>query len=514
MKRVADTLHRIESRLHTALQWLQLHLFAWQQAMRHLTGRRVWGLITVLLCLTALDGLIFGSSIQTVVDREGWVRHTLVVQQRIDDLTIATTEAVSTQRGYLLTGDVSYLPPNAQAIQMIAPDIAQIRQLTSDNAGQERSLAALQPLITAKITEVQQSIALRQAGNMTGAMQLVAQNQAQHLTEHIQQGLHSMRATENALLGQRDAAAQSALLAAITSFVVGLLVLVGFFFVAGRLIQIYLRQRERLAAERLVQLQEEQNLHRVAQEALSQRDQLFGIAAHELKNPLTALTASAQMAQRLLAREEVRNPRLEKLLASQTQQARRMVSLVEGMLDTSRIVNGVFTLEANPLDLADLVQRVVDEVRPTTAIHTITFTKPAELVWVQGDAARLSQVIHNLLQNAIKYSPDGGVITVVLAAEDDAVRLTVRDQGIGIPTEALPHIFELTYRATNVQQHSVKGMGVGLFVTRQIAQLHGGDVSVTSVEGVGSEFCVRLPYRVPAPVESATDPPIARAISS
>lgn len=515
MKRMAKALHVIENRLRVGLfaaqQWLHLRLFAGLQAMRHLTGRRVWMLVTVFLCLTALNGLIFADSIQTVVERESWVRHTLMVQQRIDDLTIAVTEAVSTQRGYLLTGNTYYLAPNAQAVQMITPDIAQIRQLASDNPAQQRALAALQPIITTKIAEVQQTIALRQAGNVTGAMQMVAQNQAQHVTERIQQGLHSMRVTENALLVQRDAAAQSAVVAAITSFVVGLLVLVGFFIVAGRLTQIYLRQRERLSAARLAQLREERHLHQVAEEALSQRDQLFGIAAHELKNPLTALTASAQMAQRLLAREQVQNPRLAKLLESQTQQAKRMVSLVEGMLDTSRIINGVFTLATEPLDVTGLVRQVVDEVRPTTTIHTITVTAPTGPVWVQGDAARLSQVLHNLLQNAIKYSPDGGDIAVTLNVAENTATLAVRDQGIGIPAAALPHIFELSYRATNVQRHSVKGMGVGLFVTRQIVQLHGGDVGVVSEEGVGSTFSVALPLLAPAPVapQSSTVQPVS-----
>jgi signal transduction histidine kinase len=518
MKRMVNVLHGIEDRLrpwlHAILQAVQMRLVTLLQWLRHLTGRRVWGLVTVLLCLSAFNGLFFASNIQTVMDREGWVRHTLTVQGRIDDLTIAITQAVATQRAYLLTGDTTYLPPNATSVQMIPADITQVRQLTSDNVDQQRALAALQPLITAKLAEVQQTIALRQAGNASGALQVVVQNEALHLTQRIQQGLRSMRGTENILLRQRDAAAQSALAEAITAFVVGLLVLIGFFIAAGRLTQIYLRQRERLAAERLTQLEEEQRLRQTAQDALSQRDQLFGIAAHELKNPLTALTTTAQMAQRLLAREPVQNPRLAALLASQTQQARRMSSLVEGMLDTSRIVNGVFTLDKKPVNIAELVQEVLNEVQPTTTIHTLQFAKPREPLWVQGDAARLGQILHNLLQNAIRYSPDGGTIVISLTTQEDAVILAVRDQGIGIPAEALPHIFDLAYRATNVRRYSVQGMGVGLYVTQQIAQLHGGDVRVRSTEGEGSEFCVTLPCLIPAPVANLPMSPTTHALPS
>ena len=119
---------------------------------------------------------------------------------------------------------------------------------------------------------------------------------------------------------------------------------------------------------------------------------------------------------------------------------------------------------------------------------------PEPLVLI-GDDVRLEQVLQNLIQNAFKYSPAGGVVRVWLERKGDAGCIYVRDQGIGIPAAALPNLFQRFYRAPNVEDHQINGMGIGLFVVKEIVQLHGGTISVESQEGVGSTFTVCLPLR-------------------
>jgi methyl-accepting chemotaxis protein len=134
------------------------HLGRW---IRHRDSRSVWGIITVLICLVLLDGLVFGLSMSTLVTRETWVRHSLTVQKRIDDLTASLAMAETGQRGYLLTGNDSYLQPYTQALPRIQRDMHDLQFLTPDNLSQQHVLVTLRPLIAAKLAELQQTIALR-----------------------------------------------------------------------------------------------------------------------------------------------------------------------------------------------------------------------------------------------------------------------------------------------------------------------------------------------------------------
>lgn len=112
---------------------------------------------------------------------------------------------------------------------------------------------------------------------------------------------------------------------------------------------------------------------------------------------------------------------------------------------------------------------------------------------VQGDELRLEQVLQNLIQNAVKYSPNGGDVVIELDTSGQTARISVRDQGIGVPHAAIPHLFTRFYRAENANPKHISGMGIGLYVVREIVQLHGGVVHVKSEEGQGSEFTVELP---------------------
>jgi signal transduction histidine kinase len=146
----------------------------------------------------------------------------------------------------------------------------------------------------------------------------------------------------------------------------------------------------------------------------------------------------------------------------------------------------------------ELVGRVVDEVRPDLDRHTLVYEHGVDRMLVNGDPLRLEQVILNLVNNAVKYSPAGGVVTVRVERQAEAVLLSVCDEGLGIPAEALPQLFQRFYRADNVAAHHISGMGIGLYVVREIVTKHGGSVDVISSEGVGSTFTVRLPLATSA----------------
>jgi PAS domain S-box-containing protein len=232
----------------------------------------------------------------------------------------------------------------------------------------------------------------------------------------------------------------------------------------------------------------------IAEGALMLRDQFLTVASHELKTPLTALLGHTQLMQRRLAREEKLSERDRRTTQLIVEQADRLSRLITTMLDVSRLQSGEMQVEVGPCDLRGVVTQAIREIVPALGRHPIELREGDAPLPVAGDPLRLGQVIYSLLGNAAKYSPEGSPIRVELTRDGDSAVLVVADQGIGIPAEAMPHIFGRFYRAANADANKgISGMGVGLYVVREIVIRHGGSVEVVSEEGIGSTFTVRLP---------------------
>ncbi len=230
-----------------------------------------------------------------------------------------------------------------------------------------------------------------------------------------------------------------------------------------------------------------------AEAAVALRDQFLSIAAHELRTPLTSIIGYLGLLQRRLTRAGNPDLRTGEILTLLTSQAQRLSRLIDTLLDVARINMGHLHLDRAPLDLGVLVQQVVDEVRMTAARRAIAVTLPGAACVVLGDRLRLEQVVVNLVQNALKYSPNGGDISVDVGCAPDHAWMQVRDQGLGIPASALPHLFERFYRVPHGAAGAMPGMGLGLAVVRELVTLHGGTITVESTEGQGSTFTVTLP---------------------
>ena len=230
-----------------------------------------------------------------------------------------------------------------------------------------------------------------------------------------------------------------------------------------------------------------------AQEAVRMRDTFLSVAAHELKTPLTSLLGNAQLMLRRADREGTMHERDRRNVQLITEQARRLNQMILALLDISRIEMGHLTIDRTPVDVGALARRVVDEIQPTLIDHSVICVAPGTAVIVEGDEVRLEQVLQNLISNAIKYSLNGGTVHVDVVRQAGQVYISVTDQGIGIPKAAIPNLFRRFYRASNVDAQHISGMGIGLFVVKEIVTLHGGEVAVESTEGQGSTFTVRLP---------------------
>ena len=219
------------------------------------------------------------------------------------------------------------------------------------------------------------------------------------------------------------------------------------------------------------------------------QEQFLALASHELRTPLTPLRGYLQMLSRLFHAEE-QDGRVRRYLTQAQEQLQRLQRLVDDLLDVSRLSEGKLSLRFVPVDLAPLVRDLVEAVQATGGIQMQVQAGEGALM-VRGDTTRLEQILLNLLNNAAKYAPNGGRIDVRLHAEDGMAVLEVGDYGPGIALAALPHIFERFYRADG--SSGQQGLGVGLFITRELVQAHGGEIAVDSTPGEGATFTVRLP---------------------
>lgn len=254
-------------------------------------------------------------------------------------------------------------------------------------------------------------------------------------------------------------------------------------------------ERERLLAR-------EQAARTEAEGLLRARDALVSFASHDLRTPLTVLEGHAQMLDRLVARDRLTAEALTAGLAGILAASKTMEALIEELMDVVRLQAGQqLELHAQPTDLVALAQRVATQQQRTTDRHVITVTSDLAALVGDWDPLRMERVLGNLISNAVKYSPEGGAVTITLVQrrrQDGMwVELAVQDQGIGIPDEDLPHLFTRFHRAANVTG-SIAGSGIGLAGAKHVIEQHGGSLTVESGEGVGSTFTIYLPLVAPA----------------
>jgi two-component system CheB/CheR fusion protein len=252
--------------------------------------------------------------------------------------------------------------------------------------------------------------------------------------------------------------------------------------------------RKRLERDEQRLLARERSARTEAEAAVHLRNMFLATVTHDLKQPLTTIKARAELIDEIIS--ELGNSEVVQLIRGWSQRisesATGMASALRELLDVSQLQLGQpLALERAPVDLAELTRRVAAEV-PVSEHAPIQVRTPTEPVVGEWDEQRLERVLHNLLGNALKYSPNGGQITLTVSREGEWTVLEVSDEGIGIPASDLGNLFQWFKRGSNVDGVA-PGTGLGLAGVRQIVEQHGGSVDVVSQEGKGSTFIVRLP---------------------
>ncbi len=229
------------------------------------------------------------------------------------------------------------------------------------------------------------------------------------------------------------------------------------------------------------------------------KDDFLAMASHELRTPLTTIKGYAQYLQRQLGTSE--NKKTNLAVTTINQQVERMSGLVDMLLDVSRIQSGKVELQTESVEMNKFVVDLAERLQITSPKHQLNVKLANFPVWVKIDVERIEQVANNLVNNAIKYSPNAFELNISVEADEADALFSVTDYGMGIPHEELPKIFDRFYRSPLVKNSTMQGLGLGLYISSQIVQVSGGEITVKSILGEGSTFTVCLP-RVAAPREA------------
>jgi len=484
-----------------------------------LSNRWLLPLSLLAAALILGNSLLSYGNLQLLRDNDVSVSHTESVRAELNRLLVSLDDAETGQRGYLLTGDAAYLRPYTTARARIGAELANLAALTRDNPTQRRNLGRLIPLTRAKLAELEQTVALRRQGRQAEALRIVRTNTGQRSMDEIRGVVAAMSGEEDALLAGRTAEARASARTATVTLALATLADLALLALATVFIGRGLAERARAAAERGRVLEQEAELLRAANQRM---DEFLSIVTHELRSPLTSAKGNVQLAARRVQSAAKRLDALAQahvdgrasdatdsdlaglfagiadLLARTDWVVTQMTRLVADLLDAARAGAGRLEIAREEADLAAIVASVVEEQRRAWPTRTILLDIEAELVPVEIDPVRVTQVLTNYIANACKYSDPARPVAVALRREGAEAWVRVRDEGVGLTPEQQQRVWDRFHRVADVAvlHHtggSGGGLGLGLYISRQLIEGQGGRVGVESAPGEGSTFWFTLP---------------------
>ena len=439
--------------------------------------RRAWAPWAAILAAATLLALIVVNlmTIAGINSARPLIADTRAVQALLTRTRASLVDAETAQRGFLLLGDAAYLEPLENARRSLPAGLAELRALSASDPSQEGRIAELEALAAAKMAEIRRTVDLFQGGQPGAALAIVRTNRGKSLMDDVRRRIDDFRADEDRRLQERISSARHRLRTAMwidAGAALGL-VLLGFMLYA---INRDIARREVLEA--------------ALRESATFREQFVGILGHDLQNPLNAVSMAADLLVRRGGLPDDQSATVARIVSS----AARMRRMVDQLLDLTRArLAGGIPVEPRPgTDLADVAGSVVEELRIAHPEAQLTLEVSGH-VSGEWDADRIAQMVSNLVANAIQHGA-GSPIDVQVRNGGGSATVEVHNGGSPIPPGVLPTIFDPFRRAQGAAARA-HGLGLGLFITREIVLAHGGTIDAVSSDPSGTTFRVTLPSR-------------------
>jgi signal transduction histidine kinase len=477
--------------------------------------------VLALLVAVAFGILVF--AVTTLDDATKRERHTRAVSARTLQLEKLVLDLDTGLRGFVLTGRRDLLTPWTTAHMALPGKLRAFRHLTSTAADERRRAGALVTAINQYVRDYAELVVeIAQENPAVGRQGLVRQEGARQLAT-VRDHFANFLSTENALSAARTSAAKhrsdEAIAAAVIGLIASALLITGFGFYLTRsiarpvrevaagaaslaggdlatrleprgvgevedLTNAFNRMAERLEAGR----RELEHQNERLRESERAKSELVSVVAHELRTPLASVLGFTSV---LLHRDVTDEQRREYLNIIEAQ-ARRLGALVNDFLDVQRLEEGKLSIAKELVDIGTVVREQTELFAGQSSKHLLDVSLPQTPLPVRGDSNRLAQVVANLLSNAIKYSPRGGIVRVAGKQNHDVVRVSIQDEGVGIPPELQREIFGKFVRG-HATAEGIEGSGLGLAISRSLVEAHGGSIDFESTKGRGSTFWFELP---------------------
>jgi signal transduction histidine kinase len=478
------------------------------------------GLVGALVASVFVVMLLAVSALREAERREARSRDVTVATLALEKLVLDMQAGV---RGFAITGDKRFKSPMTTANRELPQALEELKRLVADSPSQRRRVRQLGKEIRDYRDVYALPIVNIAETNRAAANTSAAINEDKVWVDSIRGKFNTLLEVEKRLAASSEESADHRWTAALVLGIGGLFALAAAMLAFGvylarsiarpvrevaaaasRLADGHLEERlheggpgevgELTRAFNSMAEKLERNRHELEQqneqlrESERMKSELVSIVSHELRTPLASVLGFTSL---LLTRdfdEETRHRYLGIIDA----QARRLGSLIDDFLDARRLEQGRLELGRDRVELGPLLREQAELFHGQSERHRLTLEIPSKPLAVRGDRDRLAQVIGNLLSNAIKYSPEGGVVELVGEDDDGTVRVAVRDQGVGIPREQQSQIFTRFFRG-DAAASGISGTGLGLAVSREIVEAHGGRIGFTSAEREGSTFWLELP---------------------
>jgi len=480
----------------------------------------LWVALGILALLSASD---YWSTRTFLVTSEE-VNHAHEVVEQLDHLLAEMTDAETGQRGYLITGSVRYLAPYEQATTRIADTLHAIRVLTADGSAQGERLNRLVPQVASRLAIMRETMDLYDREGLAAARQHVLTDRGKTVMDDIRKLVGEMDRAERMVLLDRGAYAHaSARLTRVVVLVSDLLALglVGSSYVIAMrglaerrrhvvAVEEARGQAERQAGELAVLARDRDEARRAAQEASRLKSEFLAHTSHEIRTPMTALVGYTE----LLGDPDLSPAERAEGLATIRRNGEHLMTIVNDILDLSKIESGRMTIERMACSPFALVAEVAAVLRPRAAHDgldvEVGYRSPLPET-IETDPTRLRQILLNLVGNAIKFTPRGSVRLEVGPVEDTRLCFEVIDTGIGLDAEQQARLFTAFSQADASTTRRFGGTGLGLAISKRLAGMLGGDLRVRSLPGEGSTFTLTIDVGSLAGVRLLDRPPEVRA---